>query len=346
MRLRSATITVIVLVAIAIGVDHAVAAQGASLPPEMTGVEWTLVSLQDAPGNVQDTTGKGMTIRFDPSGTVNGSGGCNTFRGGYTAGDGQKLTFEPLATTLMACEQEIMDREAAYLKALEGVSTYALDGASHLQLTFNNGQGMLSYTKSQPTALPQLDLQPACRRREQVIAEREQQPDHQEYRRAHDREQQGQRAERDRQTRGQPADRLGRAAQFEQPERIDCGDRLPQDIDVERLDLCERATNGSQELYGQPCQADRRTQRHQPAQHEAHPQRRADSDPADRIAHLFSHSGVVSCQLSVVSRGEVTSPLLTTDNERSTTRDIYLNGIGIRAPSAAGDRRCSAGPVL
>jgi heat shock protein HslJ len=154
MWLRSATLTVIVLLAIALGVDHAVAAQGASLPPEMTGVEWTLVSLQGAPGNVQDTTGKGMTIRFDPSGTVNGSGGCNTFRGGYTAGDGQKLTFTPLAATLMACEQGIMDREAAYLKALEGVSSYALDGASRLQLTFDNGQGILSYTRGQPTALP------------------------------------------------------------------------------------------------------------------------------------------------------------------------------------------------
>jgi LPXTG-motif cell wall-anchored protein len=155
MRLQSATITMIILVAIAFGVNHTAMAQGASLPAEMLGVEWSLVSLQSAPGAAQDTTGKGLTIKFDPSGMVNGSSGCNTFRGGYTVGEGQALTFDPLATTLMACaEQEVMDREAAYLKALEGVGSYKLDGTS-LQLMFNNGQGVLSYTKGQPTTMPQ-----------------------------------------------------------------------------------------------------------------------------------------------------------------------------------------------
>ncbi len=155
MRLQSATITVIILVAIAFGVNHTAMAQGASLPAEMLGVEWSLVSLQSAPGTVQDTTGKGLTIKFDPSGLASGSAGCNTFRGGYKVGEGQALTSDPLATTLMACaEQEVMDRETAYLKALEGVSSYKLDGASGLQLLFDNGQGILGYTKGQPTTMP------------------------------------------------------------------------------------------------------------------------------------------------------------------------------------------------
>ena len=89
MRLQSATITVIVLIAIAFGVNHSVSAQGTGLPSEMLNVEWSLVSIQSAPGTVENTTGKGLTIKFDASGMANGSGGCNTFRGSYTAGDNQ-----------------------------------------------------------------------------------------------------------------------------------------------------------------------------------------------------------------------------------------------------------------
>ncbi|MBC8164099.1 MAG: META domain-containing protein [Roseiflexaceae bacterium] len=131
------------------------AAQGASLPSEITSGEWALVSLQSAPGTVQDTVGKGITILFDPNGTASGSGGCNRFSGGYTVGSGQQLTFGELLSTLIGCEEAIATREAEYLAALRGVSTYALDGAGQLQLTFGNGQGLLTYTKGQPTSLPQ-----------------------------------------------------------------------------------------------------------------------------------------------------------------------------------------------
>ena len=129
------------------------AAQSGSLPPEMLGSEWTLVSLQSAPGTVQDTTGKGITARFDADGSVSGSGGCNNFRGGYTVASGQKITFTQFASTLKACEQEIADREQAYLTVLQGATSFTLDGSAGLQLTGGNGQ-ILSYTKSAPTTLP------------------------------------------------------------------------------------------------------------------------------------------------------------------------------------------------
>lgn len=147
-------ITAIALLAIALGAGSASAAQG-GLPPEMTGVEWALVSLQDAPGSVQDTTGKGLTIQLDPDGSVFGSGGCNRFRGGFTAGDAQQLSIGPLASTLIGCDQPVADLETAYLQALEGVSSYALDGAGGLELTFGGGQGVLTYAGGQPAALPQ-----------------------------------------------------------------------------------------------------------------------------------------------------------------------------------------------
>ncbi|MFO7168282.1 MAG: META domain-containing protein [Chloroflexota bacterium] len=153
-RLRFDIVTAIALVAIAIGLEGAMAQQSTTPPAEMLGVEWSLVSLQDASGATQDMTGAGMTIRFEQDGMAFGSGGCNTFRGGYTVADGQQLTFSALAATLMACEQALMDRETVYLQALDDVSAYRLDGSSGLQLIFGNGQGVLRFTAGQPTTLP------------------------------------------------------------------------------------------------------------------------------------------------------------------------------------------------
>ncbi len=156
MRLQSVTVMGIALLAIAFSASVVGAAQGTGLPPEMTGVEWTLVSLQDAQGSQQDTTGKGLTIQFEPDGSVFGSGGCNRFRGTFTAGDAQQLTIGPLASTLIGCDQPVADLETAYLQALEGVGGYRLDGAGRLELTFGD-QGVLSYTGGggQPASLPQ-----------------------------------------------------------------------------------------------------------------------------------------------------------------------------------------------
>ena len=60
---------------------------------------------------------------------VSGSSGCNTFTGSYTL-DGINVTIGPLASTMMACEQPVMDQEAAFLKALQTPSSVEQHGAS------------------------------------------------------------------------------------------------------------------------------------------------------------------------------------------------------------------------
>ena len=153
MRGRNTIVAGIALVIMLTSTIQIAAAQTASLPPEMLGSDWALVSLQSAPGTVQDTTGKGITLRFDAKGTASGSGGCNNLVGGYTVAAGQKLTFSQFASTLMACEPAIATLEADYLAALQSTTSYTLDGSARLQLTGGNGQ-ILIYTKSQPTTLP------------------------------------------------------------------------------------------------------------------------------------------------------------------------------------------------
>ena len=47
-----------------------------------------------------------------------GSGSCNRFRGGFKL-TGEALTIEQLATTMMACPDQIMQQEQALIRQLE-----------------------------------------------------------------------------------------------------------------------------------------------------------------------------------------------------------------------------------
>ncbi len=58
---------------------------------------------------------------------VTGSGGVNRLTGHFAL-SGDELRFGPLATTRMAGPENAMQRETAFLAALERVTSYALDG--------------------------------------------------------------------------------------------------------------------------------------------------------------------------------------------------------------------------
>lgn len=61
--------------------------------------------------------GTDITADFSPDGNLTGNAGCNTYRADYTTGSGAILV-GPVATTKMACEEEIMKQEAAYLELI------------------------------------------------------------------------------------------------------------------------------------------------------------------------------------------------------------------------------------
>ena len=54
---------------------------------------------------------------------------------GTYATDGAALTFGPMATTRMACEESLMTQETAVLEALAGVSGWEIDADGRLHLT-------------------------------------------------------------------------------------------------------------------------------------------------------------------------------------------------------------------
>jgi heat shock protein HslJ len=149
------------LVAVAIVVSACAAEPPASLtrvshPTTLAGTTWRLLTIQ---GRAVPAIPE-LTLAFDGD-RVSGSGGCNSFGG--------QLTYEPatgalavsgLLSTMRACvEAARNDVEAAYLKALQGVSLATIDADGHLVLT---GAGVeLVFTVGPRPAGAPIDVSPS-----------------------------------------------------------------------------------------------------------------------------------------------------------------------------------------
>ncbi len=91
--------------------------------------EWVVTGYNNGAGGVTSpAAGTTLTATFTAD-QVSGSSGCNTFTGSYTL-DGINVTIGPLASTMMACEQPLMDQETAFMKALQTPATVEQGGAN------------------------------------------------------------------------------------------------------------------------------------------------------------------------------------------------------------------------
>lgn len=90
----------------------------------LLGAEWHVTEIAGA-GIVPHSK---PTILFD-DGRVSGAGSCNRFMGGYTlSDDGMKIEFSQMASTMMACPEELMRQEGMFLKTLADVKSYSVSG--------------------------------------------------------------------------------------------------------------------------------------------------------------------------------------------------------------------------
>jgi heat shock protein HslJ len=94
----------------------------------MTGIEWRPTLL----GADEIATDSGMFVLFEVDGSIRGNGGCNNFNG-YLQTTDDGLSVGELAATRMACPQEIMDRELAFMQALQETTQFEM-GKDSLQL--------------------------------------------------------------------------------------------------------------------------------------------------------------------------------------------------------------------
>jgi heat shock protein HslJ len=101
---------------------------------DLTGKVWALTELMGKPP--MDSTG--ISAEFTADGKVSGSAGCNRYSGTYTVSGGNITFSSPMASTMMMCDQGVMDQESAYLKALGEAKTFSVQGD---QLTLSGGDG-------------------------------------------------------------------------------------------------------------------------------------------------------------------------------------------------------------
>jgi len=117
------------------GCAQAAEARGADAPApniDLEGSSWTLSQLGDA-SILPDGA---PTLHFAGD-QVQGHGTCNGFFGPFER-DGTRLSFGPLASTMMACPG--MDQETAYLAALAEATAFRLEGET---LVLSNEKGDL-----------------------------------------------------------------------------------------------------------------------------------------------------------------------------------------------------------
>ena len=79
-------------------------------------------------------------LQFTANGMVSGVGGCNRFSGTYEI-SGETLMFDPLASTRMACAENVMRAEHAFLEALSVTASYSLE-ASDAELVLKSETGV------------------------------------------------------------------------------------------------------------------------------------------------------------------------------------------------------------
>ena len=104
---------------------------------DLAGTSWVLSSLDGS----LPLPGTRVTLAFGNDGTANGTDGCNQFNGAYTQ-DGSNLTFaQPMASTMMACEDAIMSQATAYMNALAATTDFV---GSKSQLILRGGDEILA----------------------------------------------------------------------------------------------------------------------------------------------------------------------------------------------------------
>jgi heat shock protein HslJ len=97
-------------------------------PVNLMRTPWVVVAINNGENSavpiLPDTT---LTALFESEDDrLSGQSGCNTFTTSYSR-DGEEMTIEtPIAMTLMACDQPIMDQETMYIQALERTATFEL----------------------------------------------------------------------------------------------------------------------------------------------------------------------------------------------------------------------------
>lgn len=108
--------------------------------------EWTVTAINTKEAIVSVLEGTRLTATFGLNGRVSGNTGCNQYSAPYTF-EGFALKIGPAVSTRRACpNEEASQQEAAFLRALEGVSGFRITG-DRLELYGADGQTLVNLTR-------------------------------------------------------------------------------------------------------------------------------------------------------------------------------------------------------
>jgi heat shock protein HslJ len=105
----------------------------------LVGTTWALTTIASGDAVSSVLNGTEVSAEFTADGTVSGSAGCNRYSGSYTW-TGDQLSFSPLSSTKMACADDVMAQESAFLASMGDVASFAIEGS---ELTLSDGSGAL-----------------------------------------------------------------------------------------------------------------------------------------------------------------------------------------------------------
>lgn len=109
---------------------------------------WVLESMVSAGTPVALVPGTTITATFAQDGKFSGKDGCNQNSGTYLVSGSQLQVGPNLASTMMACEPQVMDQAGTYTRILVSPATWQVSGD---RLTIQSALGILVYVKQVPT---------------------------------------------------------------------------------------------------------------------------------------------------------------------------------------------------
>jgi heat shock protein HslJ len=92
-----------------------------------------------------------ISLDFEKSGVVSGSGPCTTYHGTFSI-DGNSIAIGPLDQRFRACEPQFLTAEREYLQALQTVRH--VDTSTHDQLELTGASNLRLTYQSTPTSQP------------------------------------------------------------------------------------------------------------------------------------------------------------------------------------------------
>jgi heat shock protein HslJ len=108
-------------------------------PADLLRSDWTIENI----GGKPTMTEHKATLSFGTDAQLSGNGSCNRYFGSYTL-SGEGLTISGLGSSMMMCEQPVMDQESLFLDTLRNTQRFEIAPDNRLSLYTKDGRSIVA----------------------------------------------------------------------------------------------------------------------------------------------------------------------------------------------------------